>query len=80
MADTKISELTAATALSGADTLVIVQGGTTKKLAASASLLIVVDHGAVASTARPTSAASVLWKGTVEPTNMTDDDLWLDQS
>lgn len=35
MADTKISELTAATSVADADTFAIVQSGTTKKVAAS---------------------------------------------
>lgn len=36
-----------------------------------------VNHGATASTARPSGAARVLWVGTVEPENGTTDDLLL---
>lgn len=39
--------------------------------------MTVVNHGATASTARPAGAAAVYWIGTVEPTNATDNDLWI---
>lgn len=38
-----------------------------------------VNHGAVAGTARP-NFAMVIWRGTVQPTNMTGEDLWVDTS
>ena len=38
--------------------------------------LRVVNHGTVASTARPAGAAAVYWVGSVEPTNALDGDLW----
>jgi hypothetical protein len=38
----------------------------------------VVIHGSNASTFRPTSYTSVLWIGSVEPTNANNNDLWLD--
>lgn len=42
-----------------------------------AATITVVQHGATAATARPTGAVSVLWIGTVTPTNMTTNDLYL---
>lgn len=43
----------------------------------SASGKGVVVHGATASTARPTGYASIEWIGSVEPTNATNDDTWI---
>lgn len=40
---------------------------------------IVVNHGAVASTARPSSALPVAWYGTVAPANAVTNDTWDDQ-
>lgn len=40
------------------------------------SRVVVVNHGSVANTTRPTGAASVEWIGSVAPTNMTDADFW----
>lgn len=37
-----------------------------------------INHGSTAGTARPTGFASVEWIGTVEPTNSTNDDTWID--
>ena len=37
-----------------------------------------VDHGATASTARPTGYAAITWRGSVEPTNIQSQDLWID--
>lgn len=39
-----------------------------------------VNHGATASTARPTGFASIIWRGTVAPTNATAEDTWIDVS
>ncbi|WP_022795784.1 hypothetical protein [Bavariicoccus seileri] len=39
--------------------------------------MTVVNHGSTASTARPAGAVAVYWIGTVEPTNATDNDLWI---
>lgn len=39
-----------------------------------------VNHGAIASTARPAHYASVEWFGTVEPDNWVDGDTWNDPS
>lgn len=36
-----------------------------------------IRHGATASTARPTGFFSIIWVGSVEPTNATNDDQWL---
>lgn len=41
--------------------------------------VVTVDHGATASTARPT-ASMVIWRGTVEPDNWVDGDIYLDLS
>ena len=49
-----------------------------EKAEALASGVIVVNHGATASTARPTTHASVIWVGSVSPTNATEFDLYLD--
>lgn len=38
----------------------------------------VINHGGTAGTARPTGFDSVEWIGTVEPTNATNDDTWID--
>lgn len=38
----------------------------------------VVVHGSNASTARPSGFASVEWIGSVEPTNATNNDTWVD--
>jgi hypothetical protein len=35
-----------------------------------------VDHGSTASTARPAGTRPVIWRGTVEPTNMINGDEW----
>lgn len=40
----------------------------------------VVNHGATASTARPSGYGSVEWIGSVEPTNAIDGDTWVDTS
>lgn len=40
----------------------------------------VVKHGSTANTARPADAMSVTWIGSVQPTNMTADDLWIGPS
>lgn len=40
----------------------------------------VVVHGATAGTSRPSGYASVEWIGSVEPTNATNDDTWVDTS
>lgn len=39
-----------------------------------------VVHGSNASTPRPPGVKSVDWVGSVEPTNMLDDDSWVDTS
>lgn len=44
---------------------------------APADGLVVVQHGAVAATARP-AAATVYWMGSVAPTNRVTGDLWLE--
>lgn len=44
---------------------------------ANATYGTVVVHGATASTARPAGAVSVTWIGSVEPTNMTEADMWI---
>lgn len=40
------------------------------------SRIVVVEHGTVANTTRPAGAASVEWIGSVQPTNMTANDIW----
>ena len=42
--------------------------------------IVVVNHGATASTARPTLAQVVYWTGSVEPTNASNGDLWYQSS
>jgi hypothetical protein len=37
----------------------------------------VVIHGATAGTARPSGFASITWIGSVEPTNATNNDVWI---
>ncbi len=37
-----------------------------------------VTHGVTASTARPTSFASIEWYGSVQPTNAVEGDTWID--
>lgn len=37
-----------------------------------------VNHGATAGTARPSGYAAVVWIGSVEPTNASNGDIWLD--
>lgn len=46
--------------------------------AESANAMGVVVHGATAGTARPTGYNVITWIGSVEPTNATDDDTWID--
>lgn len=41
---------------------------------------MVVNHGAVANTARPEGITLVIWKGTVVPDNMAVGDLFVDLS
>ena len=41
-------------------------------------ILGVVVHGATAGTSRPTGYAQIMWIGSVEPTNATDNDTWID--
>lgn len=43
-----------------------------------AKAVIVVTHGANASTARPTGVGAVLWVGSVEPTNRAPGDVWVE--
>ena len=38
----------------------------------------VINHGGTSGTGRPTGFDSVEWIGTVEPTNATNDDTWID--
>ncbi|WMM74468.1 hypothetical protein RCF27_09375 [Rhodococcus pyridinivorans] len=38
----------------------------------------IVRHGSVAGTARPSDASTVMWIGSVQPTNMTTADLWVE--
>ncbi|MEL0099166.1 MAG: hypothetical protein VW907_06400 [Opitutae bacterium] len=40
--------------------------------------LVTVNHGATASTARPTGADKVMWIGTADPSNKVTGDIWLD--
>lgn len=44
--------------------------------AALSSAMVVVNHGADASVARPTGVGAVYWIGSVQPTNALDSDLW----
>lgn len=39
-----------------------------------------VDHGATASTPRPAGTRPVIWRGTVEPTNMINGDVWEEET
>lgn len=39
-----------------------------------------VHHGATAGTARPSTTSPVIWVGTVEPTNATNHDIWIDET
>lgn len=41
-----------------------------------AAVMATVNHGSVASTARPVGALAVYWIGTVTPTNAVDGDMW----
>lgn len=43
-----------------------------------AAVGVIVVHGATAGTTRPTGATTVLWIGSVEPTNAVNNDAWLD--
>lgn len=47
------------------------------KQAITKQAMVVVNHGTNASTERPTDALAVYWIGAVEPTNATDNDLWI---
>ena len=47
------------------------------KQAITKQSMVVVNHGTNPSTERPTGALAVYWIGTVEPTNATDNDLWI---
>ena len=47
------------------------------KQAITKQSMVVVNHGTNANTERPTDALAVYWIGTVEPTNATDNDLWI---
>ena len=44
----------------------------------SSAQLVTVEHGSVASTARPSGAGAVYWKGAVAPQNGVNGDLWYD--
>jgi len=46
----------------------------------SAGGLIFVNHGGTAGTSRPSVSGAVIWIGTVEPTNASNGDIWIDQS
>jgi hypothetical protein len=46
----------------------------------SANAMGSINHGATAGTARPTGYYSITWIGTVEPTNATNNDIWIDIS
>lgn len=41
---------------------------------------VIVYHGSNASTPRPLTSNPVMWVGTVEPTNATNHDMWMDES
>ena len=47
------------------------------KQAITKQSMVVVNHGTNPSTERPTGALAVYWIGAVEPTNATDNDLWI---
>lgn len=42
-----------------------------------AAVGVIVVHGSTAGTARPTGATTVLWIGSVEPSNANNNDLWV---
>jgi hypothetical protein len=48
--------------------------------APKASASTIVNHGSTASTARPASWGFVIWVGSVQPTNIQTQDLWIDTS
>jgi hypothetical protein len=48
------------------------------KAAYPAHILAVITHGTVAGTARPSGYKSVMWIGSEEPTNSTNNDVWID--
>jgi hypothetical protein len=43
------------------------------------SAMVVVNHGSVASTARPTDVGAVYWIGSVQPTNALSYDMWWEE-
>ena len=47
------------------------------KQAITKQAMVVVNHDTNSSTERPTGALAVYWIGAVEPTNATDNDLWI---
>jgi len=47
-------------------------------VAVKSSTMGAVVHGATAGTARPTDYTVVTWIGSVEPTNATTNDIWVD--
>lgn len=43
----------------------------------SPSVVIWINHGSTSATNRPITKNIVIWIGSVEPTNATDNDLWI---
>lgn len=66
--------------LSNLPTLGTAAAAAATDFAAAADALGYVNHGASASTARPTGYAAIVWVGTVEPTNAMNGDIWEDLS
>jgi hypothetical protein len=59
---------------------VMVSGGVSSSGVAGVNTMGVVVHGADDTVARPTGYGAVTWIGSVEPTNMEENDLWIDNS
>lgn len=75
--NTTYSEISEADLLAGTATT---EGSITGRRAGYLKSLGVgfVNHGATAGTARPANFGLVIWIGSVEPTNATNDDIWVD--
>lgn len=64
----------------GAGTGIAVSESGGKVNIATSGVMIVVNHGSTAGTARPSGAAAVYWIGSATPTNAVNGDLWNDGS
>lgn len=75
--DNTLLDVSADSLIDGTTNKVFTAAEKTTLTTLSATVMIVVKHGADANVPRPATAAAVYWQGTVQPANAVDGDLWI---